>query len=90
MDRLRRLDQSVAKKATMWSLILGVLSSLVMGTGMSMCMVFMGVWFVPGIIIGCIGLVGVCMAYPLYLRILTKERARIAPEILALTDELMQ
>jgi len=25
-----------------------------------------------------------------YLRILTKERERIAPEILALTDELMQ
>ena len=90
MERLRRLDQGVSRKATMWSLILGVLSSLVMGTGMSMCMVFMGVWFVPGIVIGCIGLVGVCMAYPLYLRILTKERERIAPEILALTDELMQ
>ena len=90
MDRLRRLDQSVSRKATMWSLSLGILSSLVMGTGMSMCMVFMGVWFIPGIIIGCIGLAGVCMAYPLYLRILTKERERIAPEILALTDELMQ
>ena len=90
MDRLRRLDQGVSRKATMWSLILGILSSLVMGTGMSMCMVFMGVWFIPGIIIGCVGLVGFCMAYPLYLRILTKERERIAPEILALTDELMQ
>ena len=90
MDRLRRLDQSVSRKATMWSLILGVLSSLVMGTGMSMCMVFMGMWFIPGIVIGCVGLIGVCMAYPLYLRILTKERERIAPEILALTDELMQ
>ena len=89
-ERLRRLDQGVSRKATMWRLILGVLSSLVMGTGMSMCMVFMGVWFVPGIIIGCVGLAGVCMAYPVYLRILTKERERIAPEILALTDELMQ
>ena len=90
MDRLRRLDRSVTQKATMWSLVLGVLSSLVMGTGMSMCMVFMGIWFIPGIVIGCVGLIGVCMAYPLYLRILTKERERIAPEILALTDELMQ
>lgn len=90
MERLRRLDNSVSQKATMWSLILGILSSLVMGTGMSMCMVFMGIWFVPGIVIGCVGLAGVCLAYPLYLRILTKERQRIAPEILALTEELMQ
>lgn len=90
MERLRRLDQSVTKKATMWSLIQGVISSLVMGTGMSMCMVFMGIWFIPGIVIGCVGLVGVCMAYPMYLRIMQKERARIAPEILALSEELMQ
>ncbi|MBQ8236809.1 MAG: hypothetical protein IJZ39_01490 [Oscillospiraceae bacterium] len=90
MDRLRRLDQSVSQKATVRSLVLGVLSSLVMGTGMSMCMVFTGVWFIPGIIIGCIGLAGVCLAYPLYLRVLHRERARIAPEILALTEELMQ
>ena len=90
MERLRRLDQSVSQKATAWSLVIGVISALVMGTGMSMCMVFMGVWFIPGIIIGCVGLVGVCMAYPLYLRVLTKEQERIAPEILALTEELMQ
>ena len=90
MDRLRRLDNGVNQKATLWSLVLGVISALIMGTGMSMCMVFMGVWFIPGIIIGCIGLVGVCMAYPVYLRVQQKERERIAPEILALTDELMQ
>ena len=90
MDRLRRLDQGVARKATIRSLVVGILSSLVMGTGMSMCMVFMGIWFIPGIIIGCVGLAGVCMAYPVYLHLLRKERERIAPEILALTAELMQ
>lgn len=90
MDRLRRLDKSVARKATTWSLTLGILSTLVMGTGMSMCMVFLGIWFIPGIVIGCIGLAGVCMAYPVYLRVLEKERSRLAPEILALTEELMQ
>lgn len=90
MDRLRRLDQSVGRKATVWSLVVGIISALVLGTGMSMCMVFMGIWFIPGIAIGCIGLVGMCVTYPLYLRILQKERERIAPEILALTEELMQ
>lgn len=90
MDRLRRLDRGVSKKATVAALTLGIISALVMGTGMAMCMVFMGIWFIPGIIIGSIGLVGVCMAYPLYLHILQKERRRIAPLILELTDELMQ
>lgn len=90
MERLRRLDNTVSQKATMWSLILGILSALILGTGMSMCMVFQGLWFIPGIVIGCVGLVGVCVTYPLYLRILQKERERLAPEILALTDELMQ
>ena len=90
MERLRRLDGSVTRKATMWSLVLGILSSLVMGTGMSMCMVFMGDWFIPGIIIGCVGLVGVVLAYPVYLRVLEKEKEKAAPEILALSEELMQ
>ena len=90
MERLRRLDSGVTQKAAMWSLVTGIISALIMGTGMSMCMVFMGIWFIPGIIIGCVGLVGVVMAYPVYLRITEKERARVAPEILALTEELMQ
>ena len=90
MERLRRLDAGVTKKAAAWCITLGVIFSLVMGGGMAMCMELMGVWFIPGIIIGSVGLVGVCMTYPLYLRIVQKERKRLAPEILALTEELMQ
>ena len=46
--------------------------------------------FIPGIVIGLVGLVVVGVAYPLYNRVLKKERERIAPEILRLTDELMK
>lgn len=90
MELLQRLDAAVTQKATMYSLILGILGALVMGTGMSCCMVFGGEWFVPGIIIGLVGIVAVCLAYPLYSRVLKKERARIAPQILRLTDELLK
>lgn len=90
MEQLRRLDASVGKKGMVISLIVGVLSSLVMGLGMCCCLVWSGVWFVPGIIIGLIGIAGVALAYPIYMRITKKERERIAPEILRLTDELMQ
>lgn len=88
MEQLRRLDNAVAQKATMVSLVVGTLSALVLGVGMCCCMV----WdiFVLGIVVGVIGIAGVAAAYPLYTHITAREREKIAPEILRLTDELMK
>ena len=47
-------------------------------------------FFALGIIVGIIGIAGVCVAYPVYKKVLIKERAKIAPRILALTDEELQ
>ena len=44
---------------------------------------------VVGIAVGIAGMVLVALAYPLYNRVLKKQRERIAPEILRLTDELL-
>ena len=90
MDLLRRLDAQVYQKATMYAIIVGVIGALILGTGMSCCMVWGGAVFVLGIIVGIIGLAVVGLAYPLYNRTLKKERERIAPEILRLTEELMK
>ncbi len=90
MARLHQLDDSCTQKATVVSLILGVLGSLILGMGMCCTMVWGGVWFIPGIVIGIAGIAIVCSAYPLYSRILEKTRKKLAPEILKLTDELLQ
>lgn len=90
MEQLRRLDRSVTQKGTIVALVVGILGALVMGIGMSCAMVWQGVWFIPGIVIGIIGIGLACLAYPLYNRITKKERERIAPEIIRLTDELMK
>ena len=90
MELLRRLDAQVTQKATMYSIIVGVIGALILGTGMSCCLVWGGAVFVLGIIIGIIGLAVVGLAYPLYNHTLKKERERIAPEILRLTEELMK
>ena len=90
MEQLRRLDASVTKKGTMAAIIVGIIGCLVMGTGMSMCMVWGGELMVPGIAIGMIGMIGVALALPLYHRITRKEQERLAPQILKLTEELMQ
>ena len=94
MKRLRRLDQRATQTAQIWALVLGVVGALIMGTGMSLVMTDIGAAIglsaplIPGIVIGVIGMIPVAFAYPTYNRVLKKERQRIAPEILRLSDEL--
>jgi hypothetical protein len=45
---------------------------------------------VLGIAVGVVGIVLVALAYPLYNRVLKKQREKIAPEILRLSDELLK
>jgi len=71
------------------ALMTGTLSALVLGIGMCCCMVWAGWLFVPGIGIGSLGILGVCMAYPMYTRVTRREREKIAPQVLRLTEELM-
>ena len=90
MEQLRRLDRQATQKGTTASLIVGIIGALIMGIGMCCCMVWAGAWFIPGLVIGVIGIVLVCCAYPLYVRVTEQERKKVAPEILRLTDELLK
>lgn len=98
MDRLRKLDRSASQKAQVWALSLGIIGALILGSGMSLFMSDLGAMLdlngtmamCIGVIAGFIGMVLVALAYPVYNRVLTRERQRIAPEILRLTDELMK
>lgn len=95
IERLRALDASVEKKASAVAIAVGIIGALVLGIGMSLAMsdfgMFLGHLAYPiGIIIGIIGMAVLSCAYPLYNRTLKKEREKIAPEILKLTDELMK
>ena len=98
MEQLRRLDASVTKKGSIVALVIGIIGALIMGVGMSLVMTNLGeilgslanLAMPIGIALGVVGMVLVALAYPLYNRITQKERERIAPEILRLTDELMK
>ena len=89
LDQLRALDAGVTRRGTAVSLAHGILYALVLGLGMSCCMVWAGNLFLPGIVIGCIGLAGVAATYPIYNHIVKRERDKIAPEVLRLTEELV-
>jgi uncharacterized membrane protein YidH (DUF202 family) len=98
MSLLRRLDAAVTQKATTIALVFGVIGVLIMGIGMSLAMTEIGemigllgsMSMLVGILIGIVGIILVCMAYPVYNRVIRKERKKIAPKIIKLTDELMK
>ena len=90
MDQLRKLDESTTRPGTIISLIVGIVSSLILGVGMCCTMIWADTLFIPGIIIGVIGILGILSAYPLYVRITDKQRKKLAPEILKMTNELMR
>jgi len=98
ISKLHKLDAKVTQKATMSSLAIGIVGALILGSGMSLVMTDLGTIMgmqglttvILGSIVGILGIVFITMAYPVYKKVLKKERAMIAPEILRLTDELMK
>ena len=95
MEQLRKLHAMPTQKAQAISLAIGIIGTLILGTGMSLCMTELGAALgrfamALCIVVGLIGMVMVAAAYPMYNRTLKTERQKIAPEIFKLTDELMQ
>ena len=96
LEQLRRLHHCATQKATVWALVLGIAGALILGAGMSLVMTDIGKIIglsnalLPGIIAGVIGIIPVALAYPAYKLILAKERRRIAPQILSLSEELLK
>jgi hypothetical protein len=77
MEQLRKLHAIPTQKAQTASLVVGIIGTLIMGTGMSLAMTDIGavlgsLSMVLGIVVGVVGMVLVALAYPLYNRVLKK------------------
>ena len=88
MEALRKLDRNVENTATIIAIAIGVVGTLFFGTGMSLALVWQ--LFFGGILLGIVGLIFVSAALPLYRFIIKKQREKFAPQILALSEELMK
>ncbi len=98
-DYLCKLDESVRNKATILSVIIGIIGVLIFGFGMSLTLTDLGVnigindnkiCLLLAIVIGIIGLIACILAYPLYRFVERKEREKIAPKVIKITDELLK
>ena len=90
MEQLRRLDESAEKPGMIVSILVGIIGALLLGVGMCGTMVWTETMFIPGIIIGVIGIAGVSSAYPVYSHITKRQREKLTPEIRRLLSELEQ
>jgi hypothetical protein len=95
LDELKALDAKVKKPANTFGYTYGCVSAIVMGTGMSLVMTDIGRVvglaraMVPGIAIGVVGMGMALTTYPIYKRILNSRKKKYAPEIMALSEKIM-
>ena len=91
---LRKLDAKAKLPATVFTYIIGVIASLILGVGMCLSMKVIGsgttAMFVLGIILGVIGIAGISVNYPIYRKLLAKGKQKYAFEIMELAKEISE
>lgn len=90
MTQLRKLDASVTRPGTICSIAMGVIGCLIFGFGMCCTMVWADTLFITGIIAGILGMIVMGLAYPVCKKITANRREKLAPQILALSEELLK
>ena len=95
LDALKALDAKVKRPANVFAYIYGSASAVIMGAGMSLVMTDIGAIIglagamVPGIVVGIVGLGMALSTYPIHNRILNSRKKKYAPEILQLSEKLI-
>ena len=95
LDALRAFDAKVKRPANAFAYTFGSISAIIMGTGMSLVMTDIAsvigladpmLW---GIVIGVIGMGMALSTYPIYKKMLATRKKKYAPQILNLSEKIM-
>ena len=95
LDALRELDAKVKRPASVFAYVFGSISAIIMGAGMSLVMTEIGDMIgmsdplVPGVIIGIVGMIMALINYPIYKKILGSRKQKYAPQILKMSEKIM-
>lgn len=91
ISKIREVDRSVERKASLTATIMGIVGVLTFGGGFSMIMTSEAqIYHILGAVIAFVGIVLGVMAYVLFPKILTKLRERYAPLIIKMCDEALE
>ena len=91
---LKKLDQKVKKPARIFTYVFGVISALILGTGMSLCMGVIGggttLAMIIGLLVGIIGIVNCSVNYPIYKKLIKKGKQKYGSDIIRLAKEIAE
>lgn len=89
--QLKKLDSKVKTAPLILAISLGIVFTLILGTGMCFCMGVLiegNIAFIIGIILGIIGIVGCSFNYFIYRKYLTFNKAKYAGDIIEIAKEI--
>ena len=91
---LMKLNKKAKQGAEIFAYTFGIVSSLILGTGMSFAMGVIGnkslITTIIGIIVGLIGIFGVSINYFIYKKILEKGKNKYGSDIIRLAKEIAE
>ncbi len=91
---LKKLDKKAKRPSDIFAYTFGVISSLVLGVGMCLCMGQIGggttIAFILGIAVGLIGIAGCSVTYPIYKALRKKGKEKYAEDIMLLAKEIAE
>lgn len=95
LDELRDLDTRVRRPANIFAYVFGSIAAIIMGAGMSLIMTDIGATlgivspFIPGLIIGIVGMLMALVNYPMFKAILAGRKNKYGKKIIALSDKII-
>ena len=91
---LKKLDNKAKLGANIFGYTFGLIMALVLGVGMCLSMKVIGdgstLWFALGIVIGIIGIAGVSVNYPIYVKLLEKGKKKYGNDIIELAKQIAE
>ncbi len=91
---LKKLDSRAKRPSDIFAYTFGIISSLLLGVGMCLCMGQIGggstISFVIGIIVGLFGIAGCSVNYVIYKAIRARGKAKYASDIMMLAREISE
>ena len=91
--QLKKLDRKAKLPARLFGWIFGSLSTLILGLGMSLVMETLGTglsFIISGSILGVIGIIGMIINYPIYKKIMKKNKEKYAGDIISIAKEITE
>ncbi len=90
---LKKLDKKAKLPSEIFAYTFGIISALILGSGMCLSMGIIGSgtpMFIIGIIIGIVGIIGCSMNYPIYKKTRQKGMDKYANDIILLASEITE